>query len=58
MLIPKLIAIFFLFCQHFGGHTTLAYKILIYSQTLTRSHVILNARVGEALAADGHNVVG
>ena len=37
---------------------TEAYKILIYSQTLTRSHVILNARVGEALAEDGHDVVG
>nr|CAD2184601.1 unnamed protein product [Meloidogyne enterolobii] len=33
-----------------------AYKILVYSQTLTRSHVILNAKVAEALASDGHNV--
>ncbi|KAI3418957.1 hypothetical protein GPALN_008050 [Globodera pallida] len=32
------------------------YKVLIFSQTLTRSHMMLNARVAETLAADGHNV--
>ncbi|KAL7080563.1 hypothetical protein ACQ4LE_000290 [Meloidogyne hapla] len=33
-----------------------AYKILVYSQSLTRSHIILNAKVAEALASDGHSV--
>ncbi|KAL3103435.1 hypothetical protein niasHS_002621 [Heterodera schachtii] len=33
-----------------------AYKVLIFSQTFTRSHVMLNARVAQTLAADGHNV--
>uniref|UniRef100_A0A1I7RXT7 glucuronosyltransferase n=1 Tax=Bursaphelenchus xylophilus TaxID=6326 RepID=A0A1I7RXT7_BURXY len=32
------------------------YKILIYSPTLSRSHMIQNGRVGDALARGGHNV--
>lgn len=33
-----------------------AYKVLMFCQTLTRSHIILNARVAEVLASAGHNV--
>lgn len=32
-------------------------KILVYSPTLSKSHMINNARVADALAKDGHNVV-
>ncbi|KAI6190376.1 Glucuronosyltransferase [Aphelenchoides bicaudatus] len=33
-----------------------AYKILVHSPTLTRSHMISAARVGDVLHRDGHNV--
>lgn len=33
------------------------YKILVFSPTMSRSHMIFNARVADALAKDGHNVV-
>jgi hypothetical protein len=32
-------------------------KILVFSPTLSKSHMINNARVGDALAKDEHNVV-
>ncbi|KAH7720955.1 UGT-49 protein [Aphelenchoides avenae] len=32
------------------------YKILVFSPTMSRSHMIFNARVADALAKDGHNV--
>uniref|UniRef100_A0A1I8BZS0 Glucuronosyltransferase n=1 Tax=Meloidogyne hapla TaxID=6305 RepID=A0A1I8BZS0_MELHA len=31
-------------------------KILIFSPTISRSHIISNARVADTLASDGHNV--
>uniref|UniRef100_A0A914H1V3 glucuronosyltransferase n=1 Tax=Globodera rostochiensis TaxID=31243 RepID=A0A914H1V3_GLORO len=33
-----------------------AYKILVFSPTLSRSHMISNGRVADALASDGHAV--
>ncbi|KAI1711339.1 UDP-glucoronosyl and UDP-glucosyl transferase domain-containing protein [Ditylenchus destructor] len=35
---------------------SLGYKILVFSPTLTRSHMILNGKVADTLAADGHDV--
>lgn len=34
-----------------------AYKILVFSPTISRSHMISNGRIADALAKDGHNVV-
>lgn len=34
------------------------YKILVFSPTIQKSHMISNGRVADALAKDGHNVVG
>ncbi|KAF7635585.1 hypothetical protein Mgra_00004973 [Meloidogyne graminicola] len=50
------ILLFILFVFSQLCQVLLSYKILVYSQTLTRSHVILNAKIAEALASDGHNV--
>nr|CAD2169313.1 unnamed protein product [Meloidogyne enterolobii] len=32
-------------------------KILVFSPTISRSHMISNARIADTLASDGHNVV-
>jgi glucuronosyltransferase len=32
-------------------------KILVFSPTVSRSHMISNGRVADALASDGHDVV-
>ncbi|CAD5232606.1 unnamed protein product [Bursaphelenchus xylophilus] len=37
--------------QHVAG-----YKILVWSPTISKSHMIQNGRVADALARDGHNV--
>jgi hypothetical protein len=37
--------------------SSFAAKILVFSQTSSRSHMILNGRVADSLAKDGHNVV-
>ena len=34
-----------------------AYKILVYSPSIAPSHLMLNARVADVLAQDGHHVV-
>jgi len=35
-----------------------AYKILVFSPTISRSHTISNSRIADTLANAGHNVVG
>lgn len=34
------------------------YKILVYSTTFSKSHIVSNARIADVLALDGHDVVG
>jgi hypothetical protein len=34
-----------------------AYKILVYSTTFSKSHIVSNARIADVLAKDGHDVV-
>ncbi|CAD5232608.1 unnamed protein product [Bursaphelenchus xylophilus] len=50
----KLLMIFLSFLtliEHSGG-----YKILVWSPTISKSHMIQNGRLADALAKDGHNV--
>jgi hypothetical protein len=51
---------FTLFCVAFSAplfHSSSAAKILVFSPTMSRSHMISNARIADSLAKDGHNVV-
>ncbi|KAI1698517.1 putative UDP-glucuronosyltransferase ugt-47 [Ditylenchus destructor] len=35
---------------------TCGFKILVFSPTISKSHMISNGRIADTLAADGHNV--
>lgn len=49
-----LIILFIFYSNLFHGF---GYKILVFSPTISASHVISNARIADVLAKDGHQVV-
>lgn len=49
--------IFFLCILLISTKSTNGYKILVFSPTVSKSHMIENGRVADVLALDGHDVV-
>ncbi|KAI6221495.1 Glucuronosyltransferase [Aphelenchoides fujianensis] len=55
-MIPPTSAFAFLFASFFCSQVVAGYKILVYSTTFSRSHIISNAKIADVLALDGHDV--
>ncbi|KAI6170251.1 UDP-glucuronosyl UDP-glucosyltransferase domain containing protein [Aphelenchoides besseyi] len=45
-----------IFCLFLLLNPVVGYKILVYSTTFSRSHIISNAKIADVLAQDGHDV--